>query len=79
MMSYIDENHNDGYEYNEVPKLLVLDDDEKFKDTDGNIAEIETRGDRNHRNVYFLASDVMKVFEFKNITDILTKNLVIMN
>jgi hypothetical protein len=35
-----EEGNNFGYEYGEAPDILILDDDEKFKDDDGNIVEI---------------------------------------
>ena len=35
-----------------------LDDEEKFHDNEGRVVEIETRGEREHDKVYFLAKDV---------------------
>jgi len=58
----------------EAPKLLLLDDSEKFKDADGNIIEIETRGTRDKKNIYFKVSDVSKGFDMKYLDDaLLTK------
>jgi hypothetical protein len=54
-------------EYEEAPELIVLDDNEKFRDNEGNIYEIETRGTRDHDGIYFLAEDIAKAFEIGNI------------
>jgi hypothetical protein len=60
-------------DYPEAPPLLELEDSEKFHDSDGNIFEIETRGERTAKNIFFLAKDVSRVFDMpslvKNITD----------
>jgi hypothetical protein len=48
-----------------VPPLLLLEDDEKFKDEKGNVVEIEVRGERDWRKIWFKASDVGKMLEYK--------------
>ena len=53
----------------EAPRLLLLDDNEKFKDADGNIIEIETRGTKDRKNIYFKVSDVSKEFDMKYLDD----------
>ena len=55
-------NEEGGYEYPQAPNLLILDDEEKFRDSDGRVAEIETRGERTSKGVYFSAKDVSVVF-----------------
>ena len=55
----------------EAPKLLLLDDSEKFKDADGNIIEIETRGTKDRKNIYFKVSDVSKGFDMENLNSTL--------
>ena len=50
---------------------MILDDEEKFKDNEGNIVEIETRGERTPTDVYFLGSDVAIAFEMKKLLDYL--------
>jgi hypothetical protein len=55
------------YKYEEVPEILELEDEEKFKDTSGNILEIEVRGERNSKNCYFRVKDVAKVFDMPNL------------
>lgn len=57
-----------------APEIIYLEDSEKFKDNDGNIIEIETRGERNVDKIYFKVKDVMKEFDMeslnRNLTDI---------
>jgi hypothetical protein len=45
-------------EIENAPPLLHLDDGEKFHDTDGNVIEIETRGERGRKKIYFKVKDV---------------------
>ena len=45
-------------EIENAPPLLHLDDSEKFHDADGNVIEIETRGERNKKKIYFKVKDV---------------------
>jgi hypothetical protein len=60
----------DTYEYLEAPEILALEDDEKFKDING-IVEIETRGERTSKGIYFLAKDVAKAFEMPRLSDVI--------
>jgi hypothetical protein len=54
---------------------LNLKDEEKFTDCNGNIIEIETRGERNYKQIYFKVKDVSIGFQLENlITTILHKN-----
>ena len=55
----------------EAPEIFELTDEEKFKDVDGNILEIETRGERHEDKIYFKVSDVSKVFGMSNLTSVL--------
>ena len=61
----------DGIE--EAPKIIELNDNEKFFDNKGNPLDIETRGERNEDGVYFKVKDVEKAFDIKRLDDILTK------
>lgn len=75
MMPDSDESKDEKYEYPEAPELLFLEDDEKFKDDDGNIVDIETRGERTSKGIYFLAKDVSKAFEMPSLdTSLLHKD-----
>lgn len=68
-------NHSIKLEIEPVPPLLLLEEDEKFKDEQGNTIEIEVRGDRDWQKIWFKASDVGKMLEYKDdeIRVILTK------
>jgi hypothetical protein len=48
-----------------------LEDSEKFKDNDGNIIEIETRGEQNVDKIYFNLKDVMKGFDMESLNDVI--------
>ena len=54
-----------------APPLLHLKNEEKFKDCDENIIEIETRGEKNRNKIYFKVKDVMIGFEMHRLDDIL--------
>ena len=54
-----------------APEIIYLEDSEKFKDNDGNIIEIETRGERNVDKIYFYVKDIMKGFEMENLNDVI--------
>lgn len=58
-----------------APPIIELNDNEKFKDDDGNIVDIETRGTRNCDNIYFKVKDVGNEFEINNLQNaIVDKN-----
>jgi hypothetical protein len=50
-----------------APPLLYLKNEEKFKDCDENIIEIETRGEKNRNKIYFKVKDIMTGFEMSNL------------
>jgi hypothetical protein len=59
--TYREEDEDDGdgnQEVENAPPLLHLDDGEKFHDADGNVIEIETRGERDRKKIYFKVKDV---------------------
>ena len=57
------------------PPELYLEDEEKFKDANGNIIEINTVGEKNEDNIYFKVKDVMNGFNINNLhTIIIDKN-----
>jgi hypothetical protein len=72
----IDEINDEGVATNngvrEAPSIIDLEDHEKFHDDQGNIVEIETRGERNCRNIFFRVNDVVIGFE----TNSLKTNLI---
>lgn len=53
--------------YLPAPPLLELEFDEKFHDDDGNVLEIETRGERDHDKIFFRVQDVMTAFDMPNL------------
>lgn len=55
------------YKYDVAPGILKLKDSEKFKDNDGNIYDIEIRGERDMNKCYFKASDIGDAFGIKEI------------
>jgi hypothetical protein len=57
------------YDIEEAPPLLELRDEEKFKDDEGNILEIEVYGDRNYTNCYFKAKSISDGFNMPNLND----------
>jgi len=50
-----------------APPLLQLSDAEKFHDVDGRVIEIETRGKRDRKNIYFKVKDVSIGFEMPSL------------
>ena len=53
--------------YELIPDIINLDNHEKFKDNEGNIIDIETRGIRKVNNIYFKIKDVMLGFGMDNL------------
>ena len=57
------------------PKILYLQNNEKFKDIDGKILEIEVRGEQDRNKIFFKVKDVSKAFDMPNLLDVFyTKN-----
>ena len=63
--------NNEKLDLEIVPPVLELKDEEKFKDENGNIIEIETRGIKTLDGIYFYGKDVEKILKLEYITDIL--------
>lgn len=59
------------YKYEEAPPILELENEEKFKDKNGKIIEIEVRGERKHNKCYFKVKDVSIGFEMSNLNKVL--------
>lgn len=55
------------YKYKILPSLLKLDNKEKFRDNEGNIYEVEVRGERSEEYIRFKGKDVAKIFEMENL------------
>jgi len=54
-----------------APDTIELKDNEKFRDSNGNIIEIEVRGVREYDKCYFKVKDVMEGFEMKTLDRVL--------
>lgn len=54
------------------PPLLDLDEEEKFRDQEGNVVHIEVRGERHFKKCFFLVKDVSKAFEIHRLYETLT-------
>ena len=50
-----------------APPILELEDEEKFHDVDGNIIEIETRGEKERGKILFKVKDVSIAFNMPNL------------
>jgi hypothetical protein len=53
--------------YDIAPDIIELENNEKFKDTNGNIIDIETRGERKVNAIYFKVKDVMIGFGIEHL------------
>jgi hypothetical protein len=56
----------------DAPSILFLEEEEMFKDDNGNPVKIETRGEREVDKVYFLVNDVAKCFDIPTLNTMLT-------
>ena len=66
---------NDDKGIENAPNIIHLNDNEKFRDEDNNILEIETRGERKVNNIYFKVKDVSDKFNINHLyTTILDNN-----
>ncbi|AEQ33027.1 hypothetical protein [Megavirus chiliensis] len=71
----IPEFNNDlEYEITQAPDILKLKNSEKFKDNEGNVIDIEVRGNKNDSECYFLVKDVASGFDIKRLHDTLIDN-----
>ena len=54
-----------AYKYKPLPPLLELSDSEKFRDDQGNIHEVEVRGEKTKDGIRFKCKDIARVFEME--------------
>ena len=64
---------NDDNGIEKAPDIIHLNDDEKFKDNDGNILNIETRGERETNKIYFRVKNVAEGFHMEFLQNIIIK------
>lgn len=62
------------YQYQETPKLLLLNDNEKLKNISGKIIEIEIRGERKHNECYFKVKDISIGLDIPNLQVVININ-----
>lgn len=62
---------NENDEYEKSPPGLYLEDEEKFKDINGNIIEIETVGEKKKHNIFFKVKDVMNGFNLQHLDKVI--------
>lgn len=70
----MDNKDTNNYKYEEAPHILLLIDAEKLKDKNGKILDIEIRGEKNHKNIYFKCKDIGEAFKMPQLNNILTNN-----
>jgi len=59
----------DDHGTEKAPNIIKLNKNEKFKDSDGNILDIETREQRKCDKIFFKVKDVANEFEMPNLQD----------
>jgi hypothetical protein len=57
-----------------APPLFALTDDEKFKDVDGNVLEVEVRGERHPDKIFFYGKDIEHMLQMDKLSNTLTKD-----
>jgi len=57
----------DTYKYKPLPSLLELSENEKFRDGQGNVHQVEVRGKKTKDGIRFKCKDVARVFEMDSI------------
>lgn len=59
-------------EYKIAPNKIELEDNEKFRDVNGKVIEIEALGERHHDKIYFCVHDISVGFDMPNLNQIIT-------
>lgn len=57
----------DDSKYKDAPNILYLEENEMFKDEQGQMIDIEVRGERHPKKIWFKARDVGKMFNMDSI------------
>jgi hypothetical protein len=74
MMEDIEEAKN-GYDYPIAPDVLLINNNEKFRDNEGNVIDIETIGERTSKGIYFKVKDISRGFDMPLLrASLLNKN-----
>ena len=64
---------NDKEGIEQAPNILYLNDNEKFKDDEDNILDIETRGEKEPNKIFFKVKDVANRFNMELLQNIIIK------
>ena len=64
-----------AYKYKPLPPLLELSDSEKFRDEQGNVHEVEVRGEKTKDGIWFKCKDIAHVFEMESLHTNINKML----
>jgi hypothetical protein len=71
----VSKNENENKNINEpiinAPGLLILEDNKKFRDNEGNMFEIEIRGEKQKDKIFFKVKDVSVAFNLPNLNSVL--------
>ena len=59
-------------EYKIAPNKIELEENEKFRDVNNKVIEIETLGERHHEKIYFCVHDISVGFDMPNLNQIIT-------
>lgn len=55
------------YKYKPLPNILKLEDHEKFRDVEGNVHEVEVRGEKTKDGIRFKCKDIARIFEMDSL------------
>ena len=67
----IENNENEIDDCEKAPSELFLEDCEKFKDNEGNIIEIEIRGEKQENKIFFKVKDIKNIFNLQSLDTLL--------
>ena len=67
----IENNENEIDDCEKAPSELFLEDCEKFKDNEGNIIEIEIRGEKQEDKIFFKVKDIKNIFNLQSLDTLL--------
>jgi hypothetical protein len=65
-----DQSSNSDY-CGDAPPIFELEENEKFRDGDGNILEIETRGEKTRKKIFFNVKDVVTAFSMSTLDHVI--------
>ena len=57
-----------------APEPIVLEEHELFRDLEGQVVQVDIRGERNEEGIWFRCSDIEKLFEMENLSVVVLKD-----